>query len=251
MRRSVTHGRFSPVGRKLWRQSEGLSPRTGQLCLSPRRRSRGGVEVGDGGGSSPEGGPVLSVCDWAELRRHTPSLAATHQEESRWGFSGIASSAVRDEKGVGEIGVVPMGSGGGDPQGGRGHHAGRNQRGERETEGDGSGDDDRFDGGSEPYPVEEGYESSVGGIYTIRESEARAAVEDNDISVNSWRHGEEYEDGRSGLAVDCSGAAGMEHGSSDVDVECVTPASEGIDDDQSQPSIARCLSYTVKIPWGG
>lgn len=35
MRRSITHGRFSPTGRKLWRRSDGIQqrPRTGQVCL--------------------------------------------------------------------------------------------------------------------------------------------------------------------------------------------------------------------------
>lgn len=42
MRRSVTHGRFSPAGRKLWRRSDGLSPRTGRLCLrAPLMRAAG------------------------------------------------------------------------------------------------------------------------------------------------------------------------------------------------------------------
>lgn len=34
MRRSVTHGHFSPTGRKLWRRSDGIPhPRIGQVCL--------------------------------------------------------------------------------------------------------------------------------------------------------------------------------------------------------------------------
>ncbi|CAM9713559.1 unnamed protein product [Ectocarpus fasciculatus] len=90
MRRSVTRGRFSPGGRKLWRQSEGLSPRTGQLCLSPRRRGRGGcggVAVGrDGIVSSFFGGGAL---DWGELQ---PTAVATR----RWGSADSTTSVNRD-----------------------------------------------------------------------------------------------------------------------------------------------------------
>lgn len=86
MRRSITHGRFSPVGRKLWRQSEGLSPRTGQLCLSPRRRELGTEGFGafsPSGGGGREGCGTLDVTAWTEL----PPPLAIHQEESHWGFA--------------------------------------------------------------------------------------------------------------------------------------------------------------------
>lgn len=86
MRRSITHGRFSPVGRKLWRQSEGLSPRTGQLCLSPRRRELGAEGFGvisPAGGRGRGGAGTFDVAAWAEL----PPPLAVHLEESQWGFT--------------------------------------------------------------------------------------------------------------------------------------------------------------------
>eukprot|EP00752_Nemacystus_decipiens_P008999 g8034.t1 len=85
MRRSITHGRFSPVGRKLWRQSEGLSPRTGQLCLSPRRRLVAGEGNGIGVAPSSGGGPV-DVADWYEGR---PSFS-THLQENQRGLTDVA-----------------------------------------------------------------------------------------------------------------------------------------------------------------
>eukprot|EP00903_Cladosiphon_okamuranus_P010024 g9506.t1 len=94
MRRSITHGRFSPVGRKLWRQSEGLSPRTGQLCLSPRRRTLTGEGNGLGIGAGiipPSGVKAVDVVEWDEFR----PVLATHQQESWWGLTDGAVSTSR------------------------------------------------------------------------------------------------------------------------------------------------------------
>ncbi|CAM9973730.1 unnamed protein product [Ectocarpus sp. 13 AM-2016] len=95
MRRSVTRGRFSPGGRKLWRQSEGLSPRTGQLCLSPRRRGGGGGGGGGGCGGVGSGGDWIvpfsggGALDWGEMR--TTAVATR-----RWGSADSTSFVNRD-----------------------------------------------------------------------------------------------------------------------------------------------------------
>ncbi|CBN79307.1 hypothetical protein Esi_0197_0033 [Ectocarpus siliculosus] len=101
MRRSVTRGRFSPGGRKLWRQSEGLCPRTGQLCLSPRRRGGGGGAGGGGGGGGGGCGGVGSggdwivpfsgggALDWGEMR--TTAVATR-----RWGSADSTTFVNRD-----------------------------------------------------------------------------------------------------------------------------------------------------------
>lgn len=73
MRRSITRGRFSPVGRKLWRRSEGLSPRAGQLCLraAPPLIS-----------SARMPSPPLDAADWASIR-FTPQESMS-REYSPW-----------------------------------------------------------------------------------------------------------------------------------------------------------------------
>ncbi len=146
MRRSVTHGRFSPAGRKLWRQSEGLSPRTGQLCLSPRRRGQ------RSGGDGP------AAADWAEL---WPAALATHQEESRWGFADAAEDNPSSKTGAEDNSHRPDGRSDGvadgspSPSGGHSMEDGRREE-EEEKEEDEEEEEDEARGNQEEAEVDPG-----------------------------------------------------------------------------------------------
>lgn len=271
MRRSITHGRFSPVGRKLWRQSEGLSPRTGQLCLSPRRRERGAEGFGGIsplGGSGPGGNGTLDVAAWAEL---LPPLAI-HHEESQWGFTkdndvdtisschdGIndqlenrgndgvdGSSAGRryrkdmqkeqeeeeqeTKAGVGEGGIVAEERDKGVPS---------------VNSGGSDGDVHQQDEDGMQGRAERGDGSAV----VVKAVATAPGGEEGAVSKADHRHDKGVRDYICAGANTCCGdSANLENG--EVKTEPAVTA-RGDPESPPSPTITRCLSCTVSIPWDG
>ena len=251
MRRSITHGRFSPVGRKLWRQSEGLCPRTGQLCLSPRRRMLAGGANGVGAGAPIvpySGGKPTDVFDRDELR---PSLA-THQEEGRWRLTDTAANTSRVSadssdgfEGGGES-FTDVPQAGDRPR----EEEEEQQRGEKDagrddtktTEASASGLN-RAVGGGDSAPRETGEE-----VHEAAVSETRG---DDGAMPTGNRGGD---DGGVPRSVDTGAPGGFFATAMPGDGDARGGWSISTPDGPECPpssTATRCLSYTVKLPWNG
>ena len=259
MRRSITHGRFSPVGRKLWRQSEGLSPRTGQLCLSPRRRTLVGEGNGVGVGAAPSSGDKpVDVADWYEGR---PS-SSTRQQESQWGLadvavntSGVSADSNDRFQGGGEgLGDVPPKSGrfgGGERR--AEIDAGRDEG--PKTAGEGACGLNRIDEGNHFVPRGRGGVRGEGGAMVA--AAAAAAVTATEAqgdygampTTSQGRHDE-------GVAhrLDTGDSDEFVGTAKSGDGDAHAGWAEGAPNRPERPpysTATRCVSYTVKLPWDG
>lgn len=251
MRRSITHGRFSPVGRKLWRQSEGLFPRTGQLCLSPRRRVLAGECNATGVGIVPSlGGEPVDVAGWDEIR---PSLATRQQQLSPRDLTDTADASPVRAEGVDRLQGSAESLADVPPASGRSweeleeeeEHTGEAyaRRDETNTVGEGVYGLDRLNCGGDFAP------DGIGEGLQAEEDTATAQAQDDERGMptdNRSGRAEGVSRNADAGAPDCFiGTARPDNG--DAQAGWAITASNGPEDSAA----TRCLSYTVKLPWDG